>query len=262
MDHEIAFALRRGRQREACAECRGDFGAARLDIDQRHLRAGNPSGEPRAQRTDHAGAHDGDAVRRTGCRVPHGVERGLHVGGEHPARRRQVRGQQRHRVRCEVERRLMREEHETDAADEIGRPSFDAGDGGVAVFHREREGARHVGRAHAGMLARGNPPVEHQPFGAPADPAVKGPQAQLACGRRRERLGADFGAAGADIPQRLALNRVLVHRTDPSLDSETPEPLYFAPRSIPSDLFMPQPDAGRPPLPDTRAAEAPPCSIG
>jgi len=110
-------------------------------------------------------------------------------------------------------------ERKADAADEIGRSGLDAGDGRVAVFHRKRKGSRHVGRAHAGMLARGNPAVEHEALGAAADPAVKCVQAHLAGGRRRHRFGADFDAAGPDIPQRLALFCALAHRIDLTLVS-------------------------------------------
>jgi hypothetical protein len=67
----------------------------------------------------------------------------------------------------------------------------DTADRGVAIFHPERKGCRHVGRAHAGTRS-GNAAIEHQPFGAPADRAAEYAQAHLAGGGWPDR----FGAAG------------------------------------------------------------------
>ena len=48
-------------------------------------RAGYLGAQPRDQQPEHAGADHRDPVRRTGRAVPDGVERRLHVGGEHGA---------------------------------------------------------------------------------------------------------------------------------------------------------------------------------
>ena len=71
-----------------------ELGARRIDVDQRHLGVGESCAAQVAdQRADHAGADDRDAVAGAGRGVPDGVERGLHVGGEHRARRRHAVGQ-------------------------------------------------------------------------------------------------------------------------------------------------------------------------
>ena len=88
MDDEVAIAGRRIRRGKADAERAGKFGAGRLDVDQGHLGAGKPAAQPGDQRADDARADHRNTVGGRGPRVPHGIERGLHVGGEHRARRR------------------------------------------------------------------------------------------------------------------------------------------------------------------------------
>ncbi len=90
MDDDVAIAGGIEGQREAGPQRGCDFGAAGIDVDQRNLRAGQLGAQPGAQRTHHPRADDGDPVGRSGRCVPDRVERRLHVGGEHAARRRHV----------------------------------------------------------------------------------------------------------------------------------------------------------------------------
>ena len=55
---------------KAYAELARQFGARRVDIDQRHLGAGKPAAEIGDQRADHAGADNGDAAGRPRRRHP------------------------------------------------------------------------------------------------------------------------------------------------------------------------------------------------
>ena len=56
---------------EAHAERVGDGRATRVDVDQLDVAAGNPSGQPRHQAADRAGADHGDAIARLRARASH-----------------------------------------------------------------------------------------------------------------------------------------------------------------------------------------------
>jgi hypothetical protein len=75
------------------------------------------------RQTDHAGPDNRDPVGRTGLRVPDGVERRFHVGGEHGAVRRHGVRQRKDGVRRQNEQRLMRIERKTVRPVTAGSPA-------------------------------------------------------------------------------------------------------------------------------------------
>src|SRR5712672_3010905 len=70
MHHEIAIARRGLRRRKANAEGAGERRARRIDIDERHLGAGQPPAQPPRQRPHHPGPDHRDAVGRPWRGVP------------------------------------------------------------------------------------------------------------------------------------------------------------------------------------------------
>ena len=56
----------------------------------------------------------------------------------------------------------------------------------------------------------GTRPAMHQPLGAAADRAEERPHPHLAGRGRGDRLLAQFGPAGTDIPERFAQHRVII----------------------------------------------------
>ena len=143
--HEVAIGRRRvgrrERQRRAPA---ANSRARRIDVDQRHLgarrsaRRETPTSAPTTPAPTTAMRPDGP-----GARVPDGVERRLHVGGEHRALQRHVRPAAAPRPRP-----AGRTRSGADAAQRrCGRcsaagPGLDRADRRVAIFHRERETRR------------------------------------------------------------------------------------------------------------------------
>ena len=121
---------------------RANVRARRIDVDQRHLGAFDPRAEKSDQRADHAGADHGDASGRARRRVPRRVQRGLHVGRQHRARRRNVVRHRHHGLGRQIEFGLVGMQRKDIAADQRRRPGLDLADRGVAVFHRERKAAR------------------------------------------------------------------------------------------------------------------------
>src|SRR5262249_17166818 len=78
--------------------------------------------------------------------------------------------------------------------------------GRIAVFPRERKGPGHKGPTHAIVLAGRDPAGMNQPFGAAADGTKQRAYLHLAGRGRSNRLLAQLGAAGPDIPERVALH--------------------------------------------------------
>ena len=107
-----------------------------------------------------------------GRRVPGRVERGLHVGGQHRARQRNVARHRHHGLGRHVEQGLMGMQRKDIAADRAPPARPRPADRGVAIFHRERKAAAHERRAHALVFAFGHPAGGDQRLGAPADRAV------------------------------------------------------------------------------------------
>ena len=139
---EIAIGRRGVGRRELQAERPGQLLARRIDVDERHLRAFDPRAEKSDQRADHARADHRDAPGRTRRGVPGRIERGLHIGGQHRARQRNVAGHRHHGLGRQVELGLMGMQRKDVAADQRRRPGLDLADRGVAIFHRERESCR------------------------------------------------------------------------------------------------------------------------
>ena len=105
------------------------------------------------------------------------------------------------------EQALVRMQREHDALAQLLRPGFDPSDSRIAVFHRKRECARHERRPHALVFARGHEAVANQPLGAAAERAEQRAHAHLAGRRRRDRLFAQLGPAGRDIPEGVCLHQ-------------------------------------------------------
>ena len=200
MHDEIAIAGRRTRRGEADTERAGKFGAGRLDVDQSHLGARKPAAQPGDQRTDDTRSHHGNTIGGRRPRVPHGIERGLHVGGEHRADRRHTIGYWHYCCGGHVEDALMGMERKYEAAPQFGRPGLDPADRCVAIFDRKRETATHEWRAHALKLARRNAPGQHQAFRAAANATVQRADPNLARSGLGKRLAPDFGASDVQIP--------------------------------------------------------------
>src|SRR5690242_12498065 len=110
----------------------------------------------------------------------------------------------------------MRMQREHCPAGEIRRPALDPPDRRVAVFDRKRKRAAHERRPHSLELAFRHPPAEYQPLGAAADAAEQGAHPDLSRSGLGQWLGADFGAAGRYVPERLTI--FLRHFAIPCLD--------------------------------------------
>ncbi len=109
----------RRRARRSRTPSRSAIAAARrAHVDQLHLAARNASREPGHQAPDGAAADDRDAAARDERRVPHGVDRGLEVGGQDRASRRHALGHQMRRRGRDHVARLVRIEREHGAADQ------------------------------------------------------------------------------------------------------------------------------------------------
>ncbi len=212
MEHEIAIGRRCVGRCKAGAERARHFRATGCDVDHRHLRARDPRTEISNQKPDETAADHGDAIRRSGCAVPDGIERGLHVGGEHRARRRQVVRDGRHGVGRQRETALVRMQAEHDAVAQRRRPRLHLPDRGVAVLDRERERAAHHRRAHPVVFALGHPPGMDQTLGAAADRAVERAHHDLAGLWRGDGLGTQLRAAGRDVPEGLSLHPAVLTR--------------------------------------------------
>ena len=165
--HEVAIGRRVVGRGEADAERARQVGA-RAD---RCRRASPRRPSMRAQRTPTSAPTTPaptTAMRPDGPgrRVPGGVERGLHVGGEHRARRRHAVGQRQRQPRPARRTRSGADAARTRCGRQRGRPGLDLADRRVAVFHRERERARHEWRAHALIFALRHPAGSDQRLGA------------------------------------------------------------------------------------------------
>ena len=106
-----------------------------------------------------------------------------------------------------VKTALVRVEREYDPVLQRGRPGLDPSDRRIAVFHRKRERAAHERRPHALEFARRHPAVAHEALGAAADRAEERPHAHLAGRGLSDRLLAQLGPAGGDIPEGFGLHR-------------------------------------------------------
>ncbi len=203
VNDEIAIARRVVGPCVGYAERRGEGGARRIDVDERDMRAGKPGAKKGGQRADDACADDRNPVRGSGRRVPKGIEGGFHIGRQHSAPGRQALGQRGCRPGGQVEGGLMRMQRKDEPALQPGRSAFDPTDRRIAIFDGKRESASHERAAHPLAFTLGNAARRNQPFGAPADRAVKRAHANLAGPGLGEGLAADFGAAGRDMPESL-----------------------------------------------------------
>ena len=143
------------------------------------------------------------------------------LGASTARRGRHLCGDRKHGVGRNGEQALVGMQAENNAALEFGGPGFHPPDGGVAVLHRERERPAHEGRTHAIVLARRHAAGPDQTFGAAADGAEERAHAHLARLGRGNLLLAQLRAAGADIPEGLALHL----RHIPGLAGEMPATL-------------------------------------
>ena len=187
---------------EAKAERRGHLRAGRVDIDERHLRAGQPGAEPGRKAADGAAADHGDAVADAGRGVPTRVQRRLDLRREHRASRRHIVGHRNRGVLGQGEAGLMRNGGRRRAG--RARPGGSVLDNAhrrVAVFHREREVAALEGAAHPRPFALGHTTGEHQGLGATADAAFERADGDLAGCRRRHGLVPDLGLGDPDGPK-------------------------------------------------------------
>ena len=184
------------------------------DVDQRHLRPRQPRAKIRDQQADQPRAHDHDAIGRPGRAVPDRIERGLHIGREHGAPRRYIVGNGKHGFGRHGKQALVGMQAENDTAAQFGHPVRDPPHGRVAVFHRKRKRPAHTRRAHAVVFARRHPAGQNEALGAATDGAEERVHLHLAGPGRGNRLNAQLGAAGTDIPEGFALrfrHRVACH---------------------------------------------------
>ncbi len=197
MEHHVRPAGRRIRQGEADAERTGQLFAGRVDIDQRGLGAGNPAGKVTRRGIPPHRRRPRRCARPARRRDPTSALSAVSMFAASTARAGgNASGSGSTASVGSDEAVLMRMQGEDDLIGPRHPP-----DGGIAVFHREREIARLVRRAHAGELAFRHPPLEHQPLGAAAhaaeqrldraprrDPAAPAfPRAARRCRRRWSR---------------------------------------------------------------------------
>ena len=132
------------------------------------------------------------ALDRAGAGIPHGVERGLHVGGEHRARRRHASRHGNGSVGRQRRTRSGADAARRPCGRQAGGPSSTHADRGVAVFHREREGAAHERRAHALDIRWRDAARGDQRLGAAADRAVERAHPHRARRQRPQALRPGF----------------------------------------------------------------------
>ena len=213
MKHEVAILRCAGWRRERHPERARQRRARRIDVDECDLGARRLRAQERNQRADNAGADHRDAIGGTGCAVPHRVERGLHIGGEHRALRRQAVGKRGESVGRHREHVLVRMQREHHAAVQMRRAGFDLTDDRVAVLHRERKHPAHVGSTHAHIFGRRHAAGEDQRLGPATDGTKMGMHAGLVR-PRRDAFVAQFCHSGCDVPERLrhrCMSTVLVY---------------------------------------------------
>src|ERR1700724_931320 len=99
----------------------------------------------------------------------------------------------------------MQSEHETVL--QVGRPSFDPPDDGVAVLDRKRKLSGHVGPAHALILRCRHPPAVNEALGPTADRSEQSAYRNLAILARGDFLLAQLRVAELDVPERRRLHR-------------------------------------------------------
>jgi membrane glycosyltransferase len=201
--HDIAVARRALGQRKPNAKALGEGFSVCDDINEGDLRARQRGAQPRDQGAHNPSADDRDPVGGTRGRIPHRVERRLHVGGEHGAPRRHRRREQMHCIPRYQERALVGMQRKHQSILEVWRSTFDPADDGVTILHGKGKRAAHEGRAHGCELGLRNSASGHQPFRSPANGAVQRADLNLARGRRADPFGADLDAPRRDVPQRL-----------------------------------------------------------
>ena len=210
--HDIALARGFLRERKPNAKVVGEAFSVCDDINEGHLCARQRGAQPRHQGANDPGADDRDPVGGTRGRVPHSVERRLHVGGEHGAPRRHSRWQRMDGLPRHQEGALVGMQRKCQSTLKIWRPTFDPADDGVTIFHRKGKLAAHEGRAHGRELGLGNSASRHQSFRSAANGAVQRADPNLVRSRRSNAFGADLDAARPDVPQRLNLLSGLLPR--------------------------------------------------
>src|SRR4029450_9126330 len=97
--------------------------------------------------------------------------------------------------------RLMRVQDERRSSFELARTAFDLSDAGVPVFHRRGKVAALKRRAHPLVFDCGHAAAKHEALGAPADPAVSGPDDDVVFGWSRQRFGPDLAATRRGDPE-------------------------------------------------------------
>ena len=90
MNHTVRLAACGGRGGECDAERAGHRRPAGLEIDEFHSAARDPAEQPGCQAADHTRPDDPDFVTDQWRCVPGAVERGLHVGRQYRATRRDI----------------------------------------------------------------------------------------------------------------------------------------------------------------------------
>jgi len=191
---------------EAATECRGQSGAARIDVDQLNLCTGQPRRERGDEGADDAGTDDRYPVSWTRHTVPKAVYRCLHVGGERRAPIGHVVRNDDDGFLGHDEPVLMGMETEYAATAEFGGTILDNAGHGIAIFHRCREPALLERTTHPLPFALRHLAAKHERFGASADAAGAGMYQQLARCQRTQSLCLELAAARRRDPKRSRLN--------------------------------------------------------
>ena len=169
VDGEVAGSRGGGaRAGEPRAECRHDLSPVRQHVDDGDVGARQPRTHRRDHQSDDAGPNDDDPIAGGRARIPDGVQRGLHVGGQRrPLGWNPVRHRRQHLDGCD-ERVLVRVETKHHTPGQFVRPFLDDTRRAIAVFDRERERATLERRAHAIVFGRRHGAIQDKTFGAAA----------------------------------------------------------------------------------------------
>ena len=204
MNH--AILIRRGllRQGKRHPQGIGQRLTLAIDIDELHLHPSNTRAQVSHQRTHDAAAHDTYPLTQHGVGIPHAVDGGFHVGGQHRPVSRYVSGHRHHHGGRDDIAVLVGVKTKYGLVDQRLRAMGHAAYAAIPVFDRARELPHLKGRAHTLGLAARHTAMKHQRLGTSTDAAVKRTHTHIVLAHGRERFGLDCTVAWASDPKGLS----------------------------------------------------------
>src|SRR5215468_526430 len=173
MDDDVGVATRDHRAGERKTQSSRDLSALWIHVDELDVASWNSRDEPRGKTANCPAADHDDMVARFDARIPHAIDRRLHVGGQHRSGRGNRRRQQINGSGGDDVLRLVRVQDEAPASFELARSPFDLANARVAVFPRRGELARLKRRSHPFELAGWNASLKNKRRGPSADTTVE-----------------------------------------------------------------------------------------